>query len=176
MRFTLTLSSLLLIISCQYALSQDYTIRGFIYEKANGEPMAFEKVKLLSASDSAIVSGGLTDVNGFFSISKVSKGKYILKVENFSYNTITRNVEVAVEKGILDLKFELEKSTGVKEFDEVNVSADSKIKKNEVQISQLKLDKKGLERIPSVGAENDIVGAFSVTPGVVTTGDQGGQL
>lgn len=176
MRFTLTLSSLLIIISCQYALSQDYTIRGFIYEKANGEPMAFEKVKLLSASDSAIVSGGLTDVNGFFSISKVSKGKYILKVENFSYNTITRNVEVAVEKGILDLKFELEKSTGVKEFDEVNVSADSKIKKNEVQISQLKLDKKGLERIPSVGAENDIVGAFSVTPGVVTTGDQGGQL
>jgi hypothetical protein len=176
MRFTLTLSSLLLIISCQYALSQDYTIRGFIYEKANGEPMAFEKVKLLSASDSTIVSGGLTDVNGFFSISKVSKGKYILKVENFSYNTITRNIEVAVEKGILDLKFELEKSTGVKEFDAVNVSADSKIKKNEVQISQLKLDKKGLERIPSLGAENDIVGAFSVTPGVVTTGDQGGQL
>ncbi len=176
MRFTLTLSSLLLIISCQYALSQDYTIRGFIYEKANGEPMAFEKVKLLSASDSAIVSGGLTDVNGFFSISKVSKGKYILKVENFSYNTITRNIEVAVEKGILDLKFELEKSTGVKEFDAVNVSADSKIKKNEVQISQFKLDKKGLEIIPGVGAENDIIGAFSVTPGVVTTGDQGGQL
>ena len=26
------------------------------------------------------------------------------------------------------------------------------------------------------GAENDIVGAFSVTPGVITTGDQGGQL
>jgi hypothetical protein len=176
MRFTLTLSFLLLIISCQYALSQDYTIRGFIYEKANGEPMAFEKVKLLSASDSAIVSGGLTDVNGFFSISKVSKGKYILKVENFSYNTVTRNIEVTAEKGIFDVKFELEKSTGVKEFDAVNVSADSKIKKNEVQISQLKLDKKGLERIPSVGAENDIVGAFSVTPGVVTTGDQGGQL
>ena len=33
-----------------------------------------------------------------------------------------------------------------------------------------------MERIPSYGAENDIVGAFSVTPGVVTTGDQGGQL
>ena len=108
MRFTLTLSSLLLIISCQYALSQDYTIRGFIYEKANGEPMAFEKVKLLSASDSAIVSGGLTDVNGFFSISKISKGKYILKVENFSYNTVTRNIEVTAEKGIFDLKFELD--------------------------------------------------------------------
>ena len=27
-----------------------------------------------------------------------------------------------------------------------------------------------------MGAENDIIGAFSVTPGVVTTGDQGGQM
>jgi len=176
MRFTLTLSCLLLIISSQYALSQDYTIRGFIYEKANGEAMAFEKVKLLSASDSSIVAGGLTDVNGFFSISKVNKGKYILKIENFSYNTVTQNIEVTLEKGIFDVKIELEKSTGVKEFDAIDVSADSKIKKNEVLISQIKLDKKGLERIPSVGGENDIIGAFSVTPGVVTTGDQGGQL
>ena len=46
----------------------------------------------------------------------------------------------------------------------------------EIEISKLKLDQKGLERIPSYGAENDIVGAFSVTPGVITTGDQGGQL
>ena len=33
-----------------------------------------------------------------------------------------------------------------------------------------------MERIPSTGGENDIVAAFSVTPGVITTGDQGGQL
>ena len=41
---------------------------------------------------------------------------------------------------------------------------------------KIRLDKKGLERIPSVGGENDIVSAFSITPGVITTGDQGGQI
>ena len=56
------------------------------------------------------------------------------------------------------------------------ITAENKTKRSEIEISKLKLDQKGLERIPSYGAENDIVGAFSVTPGVITTGDQGGQL
>lgn len=176
MRTKLLSVLLVLLGSISYTVAQDYTIRGFIYDKSNGEPMAFEKVRLLSLTDSSAVTGALTDVNGFFSIAGINKGKYILKIDNMAYNTITRNIEIKDSKGILDLKFELEKSASVKEFDEVNVSAEGKQKRNEVQVSTLKLDKKGLERIPSVGAENDIVGAFSVTPGVVTTGDQGGQL
>jgi hypothetical protein len=170
------LSFSFLIVSFSGVFAQDFMIRGFIYDKSNGEPMAFEKVRLLRATDSTNYTGALTDVNGFFSIAKIEKGKYILKIENFAYNVITKDIEVKEPKGILDLKFELEKSSAVKEFEEVQVSAESKQKKNEVQVSTIKLDKKGLERIPSVGAENDIVGAFSVTPGVVTTGDQGGQL
>ena len=74
------------------------------------------------------------------------------------------------------MKIELEKSEKTKDLDAVRVTAAGKIKRTDPQVSQIRLDKKGLERIPSMGAENDIVGAFSVTPGVVTTGDQGGQL
>lgn len=158
------------------AFSQEHTIRGFIYDKGNGEAVAFEKVKLLQSTDSSIVAGALTDVNGFYSIPKVKEGKYIVKVDNPAFAPYTNNVEVKKGKGIIDVKIFLVKSDAVKEFEEIKVSAEGKQKKNEVQISQLKLDKKGLERIPTVGAENDIVGAFSVTPGVVTTGDQGGQL
>ena len=158
------------------AYSQDYTIRGFISDKKNGEPIAYEKVRLLRSSDSSTVTGAVTDLNGIFSIPKIEKGSYIIKIDNFNYAVVTKNIEVNTEKGILDLKIALEKAENVKEFDEVNASADSKRKKNEVQISKLQFDAKGLERVPSVGAENDVVGAFSVTPGVVTTGDQGGQL
>ena len=158
------------------AFSQDYTIRGFISDKKNGEPIAYEKVRLLRSSDSSTVTGAVTDLNGIFSIPKIEKGSYIIKIDNFNYVVVTQNIEVKAEKGILDLKIALEKAENVKEFDEVNASADSKRKKNEVQISKLQFDAKGLERVPSVGAENDVVGAFSVTPGVVTTGDQGGQL
>lgn len=159
-----------------FSSAQNYNIRGFIYDNSNGEPMAFEKVKLLNMSDSTVFTGSNTDVNGFFSIAKVPKGEYILKIENYQYETVTKNIYVNSVEGILDLKFNLEKLEAIKEIDEVVVSAEAKRKKNEVLISTISLDKTGIERIPSVGAENDIIGAFSVTPGVVTTGDQGGQL
>jgi hypothetical protein len=156
--------------------AQDFTIRGFIYDKENGEPMAYEKIRLLKSADDSFVAGATTDINGFFSIPKTLKGSYNLKVENAAFKTFEQKIEVTNAKGIFDVKVYLEKSAGVTEFEEIKVTAEGKQRKTEVLVSQIKLDKKGIERIPSMGAENDIVGAFSVTPGVVTTGDQGGQL
>lgn len=176
--YTMRLILFLLLNLCFVGVlsAQDYTIRGFIYDNENGEAMAFEKVRLLKSPDSSFVAGALTDINGFFSIPKINKGKYILKVENAAYDNYTQNIEVTAAKGIFDVKILLKKGAAVKEFEEVKVTAEAKQKKTDPLVSQIKLDKKGIERIPSMGAENDIVGAFSVTPGVVTTGDQGGQL
>jgi len=92
------LSLLFTIAVIGVTVAQDFTIRGFIYEKANGEPVGFEKIRILNASDSSTYAGAVTDVNGFFSIPKVAIGKYILKIENFSYNTITKNIEVTAAK------------------------------------------------------------------------------
>jgi hypothetical protein len=155
--------------------AQDHTVRGFIYAKSSGEPIGFEKIRLLKSSDSSFIAGALTDVNGFFSIPKISIGSFLLKVDNPAYNEVIIPLEIKIAKGIFDVKIELEKSS-IKEIGDITVTAESKQKKNEVMMSQIKLDKKALERIPKIGAENDVVMAFSVTPGVVTTGDQGGQL
>lgn len=137
--------------------------------------MPYEKIRLL-LQDSSTVGGAITDLDGFYSIPKIAKGNYILKAESFGFEAAERSITVAEASGFIDVNFELEKQQSVQDIDEVLVTAESKRKKNEVLISTIKLDKKGLERIPSMGAENDIIGAFSVTPGVVTTGDQGGQL
>ena len=155
--------------------AQNFNVRGALYNGDNGEPMPFEKVKLLNM-DSTVAGGGITDIDGIFSIPKIGKGEFIVFAESFGFVTQSKNIVVVNSKGIMDVTFELLKDKGIQDVDGVVISADSKRKKNQVLISQLKLDKKGLERIPSMGAENDIVGAFSVTPGVVTTGDQGGQL
>lgn len=157
-----------------YSQNQSGTVRGFVYEQANGEPVLYQKVKLISASGT--IYGAVTDVNGFFSIPKLNLGNYTIKIESLTFDTITEKIQLKKATEIIDLKFELVKAKSIKELEEINVSAEQKRKKNDVGTSQIKLDKKAIERVPSVGAENDIVGAFSVTPGVVTTGDQGGQL
>jgi len=153
--------------------AQDFSIRGFVYDDSNMEPVGEMKVKLLKL-DSTVISGAFTDNNGGFLIPKLTKGSYILKIEAGRFNKAFVNVNMTDKTKIYDVQFKLVRNT--QNVKEVVVSVDSKEKKNEVLIGTLKYNQKSLDRIPSHGGENDIVGAISVTPGVVTTGDQGGQL
>jgi hypothetical protein len=155
-------------------ISQESIFRGFIYEKASGEVIPFQKVKVY-ASDSTFF-GAMTDVNGFFSIPKLQLGIYTVRIESMTYVTLEDKIEITTPSQILQKKYDLVKEEKAKELGVARVNVETKKKTTEVNMSHIKLDKKGLERIPSIGGENDIVGAFSVTPGVVTTGDQGGQI
>ncbi|MFN5878171.1 MAG: carboxypeptidase-like regulatory domain-containing protein, partial [Flavobacteriales bacterium] len=131
----LLISFLFTVVATGIITAQDHTVRGFIYDKSNGEPMAFEKVRILNVTDSSIVAGALTDVNGFYSIPKLTVGKFIMKVDNPAYQEYTQNIEIKIPKGITDIKIELTKAI-VKEFQDITVTAEAKQKKNEVQVSQ----------------------------------------
>ncbi|MEN9988321.1 MAG: hypothetical protein RLZZ585_1360 [Bacteroidota bacterium] len=155
------------------AFAQDFSIRGFVYDDSNMEPLSDIKVKLLKV-DSTVIAGAFTNNTGGFLIPKLAKGSYILKIEGGRFNKAFVNVNMTDKDKIYDVQFKLVRNT--QNVKEVIVSIDSKEKKNEILIGTLKYNQKSLDRIPSHGGENDIVGAISVTPGVVTTGDQGGQL
>lgn len=157
--------------------AQNFTVRGFIYEAESGEGAAYVKVVLNKegAPEDAPIIGATTDLEGFFSIPKLSKGTYTLTVRSMDHEEVTDKIEVG-EQDILSVRYELKKRADVKDLEGVNVYAEDRSKKTNVEMSVNKLDKKGLERLPSFGAENDVMSAMSVTPGVVTTGDQGGQM
>lgn len=158
-----------------YSFSQDHIIRGFLFNNENSEVVPFEKIVLIPTEKSQAILGASTDVNGFFTIPKVPIGTYLLKVQSVEFKEYNKEIIVKAKSGITEIRIDLLPVDAVG-IDEVVISAETKAKTTEVLMSVIKLDKKGLERIPSVGAENDITAAFSVTPGVVTTGDQGGQL
>jgi hypothetical protein len=153
--------------------SQENAIRGFIYDKSNGEPISDIKVKLL-LTDSTIVAQAISNNSGFFVIPKLSKGKYILKIDDFKYNLSFQNIDLVDKKHITDVRFDL--TSPDKSVDLGTVKITAKKEKTHIDNGKITLGKRELEKIPSYGAENDIVGGISVTPGVITTGDQGGQL
>jgi hypothetical protein len=157
------------------SLAQNHTIRGFVYSKENGEAAQFENVRLFH-KDGKIFGGSTTDVNGLFSIPKVPLGDFYIVIESFDFETIKQNITVSKKDGITELKFYLEKNKNIQELEGVQVTAEGHRNKTQVQTSKITLDKQQIERIPTIGAENDVMGALSVTPGVVTTGDQGGQM
>jgi len=158
------------------ALAQDYTIRGFVYDSENGEPVVFAKIILLN-QDTEEQIGTDSDLDGYFSFAKLEKGNFKITVRTTDYEELKQSVSLDDNSPLItSLRFDAVKPDNIKDFEGVNVYADDINKKKNVEISTIKLDQKGLERLPSFGAENDIVSAFAVTPGVVTTGDQGGQI
>jgi len=77
--------------------AQDYNVRGFISNEKTGEAISNEKVTLLS-KDSTLVAGALTDVNGLFSIPKLNKEEYIIKLSVAGYKKIYIPVNFSTDK------------------------------------------------------------------------------
>lgn len=151
-----------------FASAQTGTVRGFVYDKATGEPIIFTNVILKGTT-----IGASTDVNGYYSISKVKPGRYTLEVTYLGYDTAQKSVDVT-NNGILTEKLFIGKSAiEIKEFE---VRGDKQELQTQVHMSVTKLTPRIIERMPSVGGEADLAQYLQVVPGVIFTGDQGGQL
>ena len=161
------LFSLFLILTSSTLFAQETTVRGFVYSKASGEPEPYVRVQIVELN-----VGAMTDLNGFFSIPKLAKGEYTIEISSVQYQTISEKITIG-DKEFLDLRYEMENS---KMLQSVEVSAKQKEKQTNVETSVIKMTQKEIERIPSIGGESDVITAFSVVPGVTTSGDQGGQL
>jgi len=144
------------------------TIRGFIYEEETGEPAMFCNVILNGTS-----YGASTDVNGYFVISKVDPNNYILAVTYLGFDTITNQVKVVADK-IISQNYFLKKSSV--RLETITISAQRTAARTETQTSVVKITSKEIKQIPSVGGQADFAQYLQVVPGVVFTGDQGGQF
>ena len=166
MRKLLFLLSILLLTTT--AFSQNGNIRGFVYDKNSGEPIMFCNVFLKGTT-----IGAPTDINGMYNISKVAAGDYTIMVTYIGYDTSTVNITLRAGK-ILSQNLEISESSV--QLSEVRISAERAAMKTEVRAAAIKITKQDMEMIPTIGGEPDLAQYLQVIPGVVFTGDQGGQL
>jgi hypothetical protein len=145
------------------------TIRGFVYQEASGEPVIFTNVVLEGTT-----MGAATDENGFFSIANVPVGGHTVLVTNIEYDTLREGVTVEKNGLIVNLRLFMAKSD-IK-LQTVTVKGQTQEKFEEVRISTIAVTPKQITKLPSVGGEPDLAQYLQVLPGVIFTGDQGGQL
>lgn len=143
-------------------------IRGFVTDKKNSEPVIFTTVFLDGTQ-----FGISTDINGYFSITKVPAGTYTLKVSSIEYQDYIEEVNVS-EGQILTKRIELEQSNV--QLDEVIVTGRKAERQENVEVAITAVKPKEISALPSVGGEPDLAQYIQTLPGVVFTGDQGGQL
>jgi hypothetical protein len=149
-------------------IAQTASIRGIVYEEESGEPAILANVFLLGTT-----YGASTDENGYFLITKIPAGDYTLITQYLGFDTIREQITLEAND-IIDRRMYLEKSSV--SLETVEVSADRIEQKTETRTSVVKITPKDIKQIPSVGGQADFAQYLQVVPGIIFTGDQGGQF
>lgn len=149
------------------SFAQDATIRGVVRDDATGEPVIYANVYI-----SGTTNGVSTNLDGFYSLN-VKPGTYKVVCMYLGYDSTVVEVTVDAEQ-VLNQPIILKESSV--QLSTVNVSARRDEARSEVKISSVTVTQKQIKAIPATGGEADLAQYLQVLPGVVFTGDQGGQL
>jgi outer membrane receptor for ferrienterochelin and colicin len=162
----LTLVFLFLSVTLFSYSQSSVTISGKIIDKSSGEPLEFATVAFIKSGTTEIVTGGITDFDGFYAIS-VPAGTYDIRYEYISYETqVIQNQNITENRNMPPVIMDLD----LESLDEVVIRA-------EVTEMSIRLDRKiynigkdltargatigdALTNIPSVDV--DIEGAVSL--------------
>jgi hypothetical protein len=149
-------------------ISQTGVVRGNVYEKESGEPIIYCNVQLAGTN-----IGATTDLDGFFTIPNVPIGEYRLIATYVGFDSTSALIKVKAGSVVYQALTLTESGINL---GEISVSAAREQARTTVNISQISVSQKQIKALPSVGGEADIVQYLQVIPGIISTGDQGGQV
>ena len=159
---------LVLLLFLPSVLCGQATVKGFLRSKDSGEPIMFASVSLEGTS-----FGVTSDIEGFYSLSRLPAGSYTLVVSSMEYEGVSERIKL-VDGKITTRNFLLEQR--VIQLGSAEVNADREEQTTKVNMSVETIRPSDLKKIPSFGGQPDLVQALQVLPGFISTGDQGGQL
>ena len=149
-------------------VSAQNTIRGKVIDANSGEPISFADVLV-----KGMKNGTTTDLDGFYSLSGLSAGSYLLYTNYLGYDSASVTITLGTNS-VLVQNFYI-RPKGVL-LGTVDITGKREAARTEVQVSKISVTQSDIKLLPSLGGEPDIAQYLQVIPGVVSTGDQGGQL
>jgi len=149
--------------------SQKAFVKGVVNDKDDNPAIATILIKGANLKNG--FTGAQTDEQGSFGI-ELPAGTYTIKISQQGHKDYEDSIRVEggknVNLGTVRLR---EAPVELKGYDVKDNS--TKINTN---VSVITITQEDIKRVPSTMGEADLVGALLVTPGVVSSGDQGGQL
>lgn len=152
----------------QNIFAQTSTIRGFLYDASSGEPVSYATVHLAGTQH-----GSMSDRNGGYVITMVPEGTYPLQITALGFEQLTDTIVVKAD-AILVKRYDLKPSSY--SLEAIQVTAESQRNIQETRTSVISVTPKEMSKMPSIGGQPDFAQYLQVLPGIVSTGDQGGQL
>jgi len=169
MKKHLLVISTLIIFACSSALAQKGgAVRGNVYDKNTGAPMIFSTVLLQGTT-----IGTTTDVDGFFSIGNIPVGTYNMVVSSIGYDSMA--VAITIREGSISNQRVMLTESSV-QLGTVEISSRREQARSDVSISKVTVTANQIKALPGTGGQADIAQYLPVLPGIISTGDQGGQI
>ncbi|MCQ2283130.1 MAG: TonB-dependent receptor family protein [Bacteroidales bacterium] len=81
-----------------------FKVVGTLQDSTNGEAIPYVNIAILDATDSTMVKGGITDLNGYFEVQNIPQGDMLLRVSAIGYKnimvpfTVTNNTALGIIK------------------------------------------------------------------------------
>ena len=167
--FTKALTALALTLASLGLAAQTGGLRGLVVDQADQSPLNLAKVSLTISGKS---QESYTNSDGFYQVNAIPVGTYKVTFSRAGYAPQTIEIKVSVDKNTFT---RITMKESVIELDDVVIDARKQEKQTKVSTAVVQLNPKSIGTF-SIGGEPDLVRALQVLPGVITTGDQGGQL
>jgi hypothetical protein len=158
----------LLLFSFHFISAQNGTIRGNIFDKTSGDPIIYCNLFIEGTT-----LGTTSDINGFYVLAGVPVGDVTIIATYIGYDTI--RVKVKVRPNSVEAQSIYMSESSI-QLSEINISAAREQARTSVNISQISVSPKQIKALPAAGGEADIAQYLQVIPGIISTGDQGGQI
>ncbi len=170
----LPLLLLLAVASAPTAAAQTATLRGFVTDATSGEALPSVNVLAAPVTDAAADPfGAATTVDGLYTITRLPAGRYAVRASFVGYEPFADTL--ALEGGeIRQLNIELAPAS--EELGEVTVESERTAGAARITAGLQRIDPADIELVPTPDVSGDLVNYLTTLPGVVTTGDRGGQL
>src|SRR5690606_38596357 len=77
----------------QFAQSQSVSLRGKVVDGSDGQPLEFANIALLHATDSSVITGGMSALDGTFSFES-KPGDYLFRVGFIGYRDFIEKIRL----------------------------------------------------------------------------------
>ncbi|MEM1055629.1 MAG: TonB-dependent receptor [Bacteroidota bacterium] len=163
-------------LAAPLAEAQSAALRGFVTDASDGQPLVGATVLVVQVDEAGErldePRGAAADLDGLYVISRLTPGRYAVQASFIGYATQIDTLTLDAGVRGYDIALGLADATlGVAVVESERSTGGAR-----VTAGVQSIDPADIELIPTPDVSGDLASYLTTTPGVVTTGDRGGQL
>lgn len=150
--------------------AQSSSVRGFVVDAADGQSIPGANIAI--EDENGDFFGAATNLDGFYTVVGLAPGRAILRATFVGYTTYVDTL--MLDPGMTQVDIELTESTI--ELDEATVESERTSGAANVTAGLQRIRVEDVAVIPAPDVSGDLANYLTTLPGIVTSGDRGGQL